>query len=95
MGLLFWKKKRKSDSRPAEEQQDGDLAFVPRREELRVPDRENPAVFEFPSPSGEGMTGLCNIEPADNISACIWQLQEPQAPSEERKDQKPLYHIEF
>lgn len=46
------------------------------------------------SPSGEGMTGLCNIEPADNISACIWQLQEPQ-PSEERKDQKPLYHIEF
>ena len=46
------------------------------------------------SPSGEGMTGICNIEPADNISACIWQVQEPQ-PSEERKDQKPLYHIEF
>jgi len=46
------------------------------------------------SPTGEGMTGICNIEPADDISACIWILQDPQ-PSEERKDQKPLYHIEF
>ena len=40
------------------------------------------------------MTGICNIEPADNISACVWRLQDTQ-PSEERKDQKLLYHIEF
>ena len=46
------------------------------------------------SPTGEGMTGICNIEPADDISACVWLVQDPQ-PSEERKDQKPLYHIEF
>ena len=40
------------------------------------------------------MTGICNIQPADSISACIWLLQEPQ-PEGEKKDQKPLYHIEF
>ncbi|CAK0742635.1 hypothetical protein CVIRNUC_001410 [Coccomyxa viridis] len=92
MGLLFWKKKRKPEDRPSEAQQE--LHFAPRREELQLPARTDPAVFEFPSPNGEGMTGICNIEPADNISACVWRLQDTQ-PSEERKDQKLLYHIEF
>lgn len=40
------------------------------------------------------MTGICNIGPADNISACIWRLQDQQ-PESEKTEQKPLYHIEF
>ena len=48
------------------------------------------------SPSGVSMTGVCNIGEADEVSACVWRIQNPPAPTDaEQQDQKPQYHIEF
>jgi hypothetical protein len=42
------------------------------------------------------MTGVCNIGEADEISACVWRIQEPSAKAEaSEEEQKPQYHIEF
>lgn len=46
------------------------------------------------SASDVGMTGVCNVGEADEISACVWRIQD-KAQDGKQEDQKPRYHIEF
>ncbi|CAL8460553.1 g82 [Coccomyxa elongata] len=94
MGLLFWRKKKPTSQSKAEEKDSVDSNGASSRQIPVILPRRDPAVFEFGSASGVSMTGVCNVGEADEISACVWRIQD-KAQDGKQEDQKPRYHIEF
>ncbi|KAK9841955.1 hypothetical protein WJX81_000867 [Elliptochloris bilobata] len=93
--MIFWRRKKRR------EESSGEGALGAKADDSREarPARpaDGPAVFEFGGPVSAGnglvMKGVCSVDDAEAVQACVWRVEAPSA----TKTPQPLpkFHIEF